>query len=137
MTPMTVREILETVRTIAVVGARDKHEKAGFYVGEYLVGAGYEVTPVSPRLAGTRLWGRSVVASLKDVDAPIDLVNIFRRGPDVPQHLDEILAMEPLPKVVWLQLGIRNDAVASALEARGVQVVQNRCTLADHRRLGL
>ena len=133
---MTVREILETVRSIAVVGARDKPEKAGFYVGEYLVGAGYEVTPVSPRLAGTRLWGRSVVSSLADTHG-VDLVNIFRRSEDVPQHLDEILAMEPPPKVVWLQLGIRNDAVAARLEARGIQVVQNRCTLADHRRLGL
>lgn len=123
------------MRSIAVVGARDKREKAGFYVGEYLVQAGYRVVPVSPRLAGGTLWGQAVKASLEGVQA--ELVNVFRRGEDVPQHLDEILAMDPLPKVVWLQLGIRNDAVARALESRGITVVQDRCTLAEHRRLGL
>ncbi len=123
------------MRSIAVVGARDKREKAGFYVGEYLVQAGYRVVPVSPRLAGGTLWGQAVKASLEGVQA--ELVNVFRRGEDVPQHLDEILAMDPLPKVVWLQLGIRNDEVARALESHGITVVQDRCTLAEHRRLGL
>ena len=121
--------------SIAVVGARDKREKAGFYVGEYLVHAGYRVVPISPRLAGGTLWGQTVKGSLEGVQA--ELVNIFRRSQDVPQHLDEILAMDPLPKVVWLQLGIRNDEVARVLESHGITVVQDRCTLAEHRRLGL
>lgn len=134
---MDLREILETCRTVAVVGARDKPSQAGFYVGEYLVQAGYGVVPVSPRLAGGQLWGQPVVATLAHLPGPVDLVNVFRKSQDVPQHLEEILALDPLPRVVWLQLGIRNEAVARALEARGIQVVQDRCTLAEHRRLGL
>ena len=134
---MDLREILETCRTIAVVGARDKRAQAGFYVGEYLVQAGYSVVPVSPRLAGGTLWGQPVVSSLAQLPGPVDLVNVFRRSEDVPEHLEGILAMDPPPRVVWMQLGIRNEAVARTLEQHGIQVVQDRCTLAEHRRLGL
>ena len=88
---MDLREILETCRTVAVVGARDKPSQAGFYVGEYLVQAGYGVVPVSPRLAGGQLWGQPVVATLAHLPGPVDLVNVFRKSQDVPQHLEEIL----------------------------------------------
>jgi len=134
---MDIPEILQSCRTIAVLGARDQRSQAGFYVGEYLASVGYDVVGVNPRLAGTELWGRPVVAHLADIDRPIDVVDVFRRSEDVPSHLGEILALDPLPKVVWLQLGIRNEAVAQALQARDIVVVQDRCTLAEHRRLGL
>ncbi len=134
---MDIPEILKSCRCVAVLGARDRASRAGFYVGEYLASAGYEVVGVNPRLAGSELWGRPVVATLADIEGPIDLVDVFRRSEDVPSHLEEILALDPLPKVVWLQLGIRNEAVAQALRAQGIVVVQDRCTLAEHRRLGL
>lgn len=127
----TPEQILRDSRTIAVLGARDKPDKAGCYVGAYLVEVGYDVIPVSPRLAGSTLWGQPVVADLGGIDRPVDIVDVFRRGDALPAHLDEILALNP--KVAWFQLGVRNDAVARALSDAGIQVVQDRCTLADHR----
>lgn len=128
------RRLLETSRRIAVLGARDKPHKAGFYVGEYLVHAGYQLFPVNPRLAGQRLWGRPVVASLLELE-DIDMVDVFRRSEDLHLHLDEILVLKP--RSVWLQLGIRNEAFAQRLREAGIEVVQDRCTLADHRSMGL
>ncbi len=127
------RQLLETSRTIAVLGARDKPHQAGFYVGEYLARVGYTVFPVNPRLAGTRLFGATVVASLSEL-RDIDMVDVFRRSEDLHLHLDEILALRP--RSVWLQLGIRDEAFCERLRAEGIAVVQDRCTLADHRSMG-
>lgn len=129
-----VAGILQRSRRIAVLGAHHKPERAAFYVPEYLHGHGYEVVGVNPRLVGRTLWGRPVVGSLAEV-GEVDLVDVFRRADQLPLHTDELLALAP--PVVWFQLGIRNRAVADALEAAGITVVQDRCTLADHRRLGL
>lgn len=128
-------QILRESRTVAVLGARDKPEKAGFYVGEYLVHAGYSVIPVSPRLAGGTLWGQPVVPDLAAITSPIDILDVFRRSEALPGHVDEMLALNP--RVVWLQLGVRDEDVARALEAAGIEVVRNRCTLADHRSYGI
>ena len=130
-----IRRILKQARTVAVLGATDKSFKAGFYVPDYLLGQGYRVLPVSPRLAGTELFGRTVVASLAELDEPVDLVDVFRRPETLPGHLDELLALAP--KVVWMQQGIRHEGVAAALEEAGIEVVQDACTLAEHRVLGL
>jgi len=132
-----VRDVLTTCRTVAVLGASDGPDRPAFYVPQYLHDQGYDVYGVSPRITGAVLWGHPVVARLADVPVPIDLVDVFRRSDDVPGHLDELLALSPRPKVVWLQQGIRHDAVADALRAVGIRVVQDRCTYADHRRLGL
>ncbi len=128
------RRILETSLRVAVLGATDRHHKAGFYVAEYLSKQGYEVLPVSPRLAGSELFGRRVVAGLAELE-DIDLVDVFRRPENLPGHLDELLELKP--RAVWFQLGIRHEGVAAALRDAGIAVVQDRCTLADHRAWGL
>jgi predicted CoA-binding protein len=83
------------------------------------------------------LWGKPVRATLAELSEAVDVVNVFRRSDALGEHLADILAMRPLPKVVWLQLGIRNDGFAEQLLAAGIDVVQDRCTLAEHRRLGI
>lgn len=132
-----VRQILEATRVVAVLGATPTVRRAGFYVAEYLRTQGYQIHAVNPRYSGQELFGRAVVAKLIDIAEPVDLVDVFRRPEMLPGHLEDILAMSPLPRVVWFQLGIRHDAVAARLEAAGIEVVQDRCTLADHRSLGL
>ena len=130
-----IRTILSTSPTVVVIGIRDDPSAAGFYVPEYLHDVGYRVLGVNPRLAGQTLFGEPVRASLGEVTEPYDLVDVFRRADQLPLHVDELIAAHP--KVVWFQLGIRNDDVASQLEAAGIEVVQDRCTLADHRRMRL
>lgn len=134
---MDVRKILEESPTVAVIGIHDDPAKAAFYVPEYLHDHGYKVIGVNPKFAGQTMFGEQVRATLAEIGEPVDLVDVFRRPGDIPPHLPDILGMKPLPKVVWFQLGIRNDEAAAALEARGIAVVQDRCTLADHQRMRL
>jgi uncharacterized protein len=128
-----IRTILSTSPTVAVLGIRDDPSAAGFYVAEYLHDAGYRVLGVNPSLAGKEMFGEIVRPSLVDITEPIDLIDVFRRAELIPMHTGELIAAKP--KVVWFQLGIRNDEVARQLEAAGIEVVQDRCTLSDHRRL--
>lgn len=137
MDDAAIRRILESTRTIAVLGAHDDPTKAACYVPQYLHRVGYRVLGVNPKLAGQQLHGAEVVATLAELGEPVDMVDVFRRAAELPAHLPELLAMQPRPKVVWLQLGIRHEGVAETLRAAGIEVVQDRCTLADHRRLGL
>lgn len=132
-----LREILTTSPTIAVLGLHHEPEKAAFYVPEYLHDEGYRIIGVNPRLAGQELFGAPVRNTLAEIDEPVDLVDVFRRPDLIPTHVEDILAMSPRPKVVWFQLGIKHEDSARILEAAGIKVVQNRCTLADHQRLGL
>jgi predicted CoA-binding protein len=132
-----LRRVLEQARTVAVIGAHVMPSKAAFYVPEYLHQQGYRVLPVNPVYAGQRNWDATYCATLAELDEAVDLVDVFRRGDQVGEHLEDILALSPRPKVVWLQLGIRNDEAATALMAVGIDVVQDRCTLAEHRRLGI
>ncbi len=130
------RKILESCRVVAVLGARDRPYQAGFYVPQYLYEQGYTILPVNPNRLGQVLWGHPVVARLTDLAEPVDMVDVFRRSETLPAHLEDILAMVPRPEVVWFQQGIRNDEVARQLVQAGIEVVQDRCTLAEHRRLG-
>ena len=132
-----VREILSSSPTIAVLGIHHETDKAAYYVPEYLHDVGYRIIGVNPRFAGQTMFGEPVRGTLAEVGEPIDLVDVFRRPELIPAHIDDLLAMQPRPKVVWFQLGIRNDDAAKILEAAGITVVQDRCTLADHRRLKL
>lgn len=132
-----LRELLSTSPTIAVLGIHHEREKAAFYVPEYLHDEGYRIIGVNPQFHGRELFGEKVRNTLAEIAEPIDLVDVFRRSELIPDHVEDILAMKPRPKVVWFQLGIKNDDVAHVLEAAGITVVQNRCTLADHQRLGL
>jgi predicted CoA-binding protein len=129
-----VRAILLHSPRVAVLGAHHEAARAAFYVPDYLHRQGYDVVGVNPVLAGRELWGRPVVATLAEV-GEVDLVDVFRRSELLPGHLDELLALHP--PAVWFQQGVRHDAVAERLRAAGIAVVQDRCTLADHRRLGL
>ncbi|MCB9567296.1 MAG: CoA-binding protein [Myxococcales bacterium] len=133
--PERLRAILAGSPTIAVLGAHDEPARAAFYVPDYLHDHGYRILPINPTLVGRRLWGEPVVASLAEVPGPVDLVDVFRRSEWLMDHVPEILAMRPHPKVVWFQLGVRSPAAAAALRAAGIEVVEDRCTLADHRRL--
>jgi len=137
ITDARLREILTSSPTIAVLGAHTEPEKAAFYVPEYLHDEGYTIFTVNPQFVGETLFGHPVRATLAEIGEPIDIVDIFRRSEAIPDHVEDILAMKPRPKVVWFQLGIKNEDAAKVLEAAGITVVQNRCTLADHQRLGL
>ena len=132
-----VRPILTQARTVAVLGAHPQPARAAHYVPAYLHARGYRVLPVNATRVGATLWGEPVVARLTDLTEPVDLVDVFRRSEAVAGHVEEILAMRPLPAVVWLQQGIRDDASTERLRAAGITVVQDRCTLADHRALRL
>ena len=132
-----LREILSGSPTVAVLGIHHEPEKAAYYVPEYLHDEGYRVIGVNPELVQETLFGEKVRATLREISEPIDLVDVFRRPDLIPQHLEDILAMKPRPRFVWFQLGIKNDEAAKVLEDAGITVIQNRCTLADHQRLGL
>lgn len=132
-----IEALLREARTVAVLGAHVEPARAAFYVPDYLHARGYRVLPVNPTLLGQTLWGEPVRRRLRDIDEPVDLVDVFRRPAALADHVEDILAMSPRPRAVWFQLGIRNDAVARALIDAGLDVVQDRCTLADHRAFGL
>lgn len=129
------RRALETSSTIAVLGIHNDLSRPAAYVPEYLSEVGYRVLGVNPMLVGQEVLGHKVTATLAELGEPIDIVDVFRRPAAIPPHVDDILAAKP--KIVWLQLGIRNDEVAKVLESHGIEVIQDRCTLADHRRFGL
>ena len=128
------RILLET-RAIAMVGASVKPERPSNGVGNYMVQNGYRVIPVNPMEAGKEILGQKVYASLSDVPPPVDMVDIFRSTSMVPAIADEILAMEPLPKVVWMQLEIVNEEAAQTAREAGLQVVMDRCMRVEHMRL--
>ena len=135
MDEAALRRILSTSPTIAVLGIHHDAARPASYVPAYLHQHGYRIIGVNPALVGTELFGEPVRASLADLDEPIDLVDVFRRPDALPAHQAELAASSA--PVIWFQLGIRHDAVAAALAAAGKTVVQDRCTLADHRRFGL
>jgi uncharacterized protein len=129
-----VEEILRTARRIAVVGLSPKPERPSHGVAAYLQRAGYTIIPVRP--TGSVILGEPVQPSLAAAAAtgPIDIVNIFRRSEYVPALLDDLLAARP--RLVWMQMGIRDDATARRLEAEGIAVVMDRCLAVDHHSLG-
>lgn len=130
-----LRRVLTEARSIAVLGAHVDPARPASYVPAYLQAHGYRVLAVNAMYAGQPLFSAQARATLAELAEPVDIVDIFRRADKLGEHLADILAMKPRPKVVWLQLGIRNDAFAAALLAAGIDVVQDRCTMAEHRRL--
>ncbi len=131
-----IRGMLAITRTVAVLGikAEAQSAQAAYYVPEYLQKAGYEIIPVPVYFPeATEILGRRVYRKLVDIPGEVDLVNVFRRPVDIPQHVDDILAKRP--RAVWFQLGIRHDEVAQVLAEAGIQVVQDRCIMVDHRAL--
>lgn len=127
--------ILNSVRTVAVVGASANDVRPSFFVTKYLVDKGFVVFPINPGQAGKEIAGRLTYARLADVPEPIDMVDIFRASDAVAPIVDEALALNPLPKVVWMQLTVRNDAAAAKAEAAGIKVVMDRCPKIEYGRL--
>ena len=133
-----IRAILERVKTIAMVGASSNWNRPSYFVMKYLQAKGYRVIPVNPASAGAMLLGETVYPSLRDIPleqtGPIDMVDIFRPAPEAEPIIDDAIAIgAPL---VWMQLGIRNDAAAAKAEAAGIEVVMNRCPKIEFGRLG-
>lgn len=127
--------ILNEVKTVAIVGASANDVRPSFFVTKYLIDKGYTVFPVNPGQAGKEILGCPVYAKLADIPEPIDMVDVFRPSAAVPGIVEEVLALDPLPKVVWTQLTIRHDEAAARAEAAGIKVVMNRCPKIEYARL--
>jgi predicted CoA-binding protein len=128
-----LRRILTASPVVAVLGIHDETVRAAYYVPAYLHDHGYRILGVNPGLAGRTMFGEPVVATMAELREPIDVLDVFRNSANLRGHLDEMLALAP--RVAWFQLGVRDDRVAAALRARGIEVVQDHCMLAEHRRL--
>jgi predicted CoA-binding protein len=130
-----IRRILRETRTIAMVGASANPARPSNGVLHYLIGKGYRVFPVNPGHADKEIAGQLVYARLSDIPEPWDMVDIFRRADAVGGVVDEVLKLQPLPKVIWMQLGIRDDAAAARAEAAGTTVIMNRCLKIEYSHL--
>src|SRR6201985_3019020 len=130
-----IRSILNGVKTIAMVGAAPVNVRPSYFAFKYLVQRGYDMIPVNPGHVGKSLLGRPFVGSLAEIGRPIDMVEIFRSSQHIMPVVDEALKLSPLPKVIWMQLGARDDAAAAKAEAAGIKVVMNRCPKIEYGRL--
>ncbi|SDA74322.1 CoA-binding protein [Mesorhizobium qingshengii] len=127
--------ILNSVKTIAMVGASANDVRPSYFVLKYLLAKGFSVFPINPGQAGKEILGQMTYARLADIPQPIDMVDIFRAATAVPGIVDEVLRLVPLPKVLWMQLGVRNDEAAARAEAAGIKVVMNRCPKIEYGKL--
>lgn len=130
-----IREILNTVKTVAMIGASPQNVRPSYFVFKYLSERGYDMIPINPGQVGKSLLGKPFVASLQEIDRPIDMIDIFRSAEHVMPIVDIALTLNPLPKVIWLQLGVRDDEAAAKAEAAGIKVVMNRCPKIEYGRL--
>ena len=130
-----IRGILNTVKTIAMVGFSPKENRPSYFAFKYLLERGYRVIPVNPGHAGKAALGQTIYASLADIPVPVDMVDIFRGSEHVPPVVEQALALVPRPQVIWMQLTVRNDAAAKQAEDAGLKVVMNRCPKIEYGRL--
>ena len=130
-----IRGILNTVKTIAMVGVSANTSRPSYFAFKYLLDRGYRMIPVNPGLAGGELLGRKVYGKLADIPDPVDMVDVFRAAPHALPIVEEALALSPQPQVIWMQLGIRNDEAAALAEKKGLKVVMNRCPKIEYGRL--
>ncbi len=130
-----IRGILNTVKTIAMVGLSPKDNRPSYFAFKYLLERGYHMIPVNPGQAGREILGQKVYAKLADIPEPVDMVDIFRASQYAPGVVKEALALKPRPQVIWMQLGVRNDEAARLAEEAGVKVVMNRCPKIEYGRL--
>lgn len=130
-----IRQILTSVKSIAMIGASPNNVRPSYFVFKYLSERGYDMIPINPGQTGKSLLGKPFVASLADIGRPFDMVDIFRNSDVAERLVDEALALAQKPKVIWMQLGVRNDSAASKAEAAGLKVVMNRCPKIEYARL--
>ncbi len=133
--PEQIKRLLENTHRIAVLGIKPDPDQPAHYVPDHAKSVGYDIVPVPVYYPdATELLGEKVYRRLVDIPGEIDMVNVFRRPKDIPQHVDDIIAKKP--KSVWLQLGITNDEAAEKFARAGIDVVQDRCLLVELRRIG-
>lgn len=132
-----IRSILTSVKSIAVIGASPNPDRPSHRVTAFLVARGYRVVAVNPGQAGKITAGAMTCATLSDLPHPVDMVDVFRASEFLGDVIDTVLDMNPLPKVVWAQLGVRDDRAAARAEAAGITVIQDRCPAIEIPRLGL
>lgn len=130
-----LKTILKRTSRIAVVGVSGDPVRPSYYVARYLALKGFEIHPVNPKLVGETLFGRTVVASLSEIEAPIDMVDIFRRSEAVPPIVSEALEAFPGLQTIWMQIGVEHPEAAAMAEARGITVIQDRCPKIEYQRL--
>jgi uncharacterized protein len=130
-----IRGILNTVKTIAMVGASAKDNRPSYFAFKYLLARGYNMIPINPGLGGKELLGRKIYARLTAVPEPIDMVEIFRASQYALPIVQEALTLSPKPSVIWMQLSVRNDEAAALAQANGMKVVMDRCPKIEYGRL--
>src|SRR5829696_7642137 len=130
-----IRGILNTVKSIAMVGFSPKENRPSFFAFKYLLERGYRMIPFNPGQAGKEVLGQRIYARLSDVPDPVDMIDVFRDPQHAPAIVDEALTLKPRPQVIWMQLGVRNDDAAAKAEAGGIKVVMNRCPKIEYGRL--
>jgi predicted CoA-binding protein len=130
-----IAEILKNTRTIALLGASPKPDRPSFGVMRFLLSLGYTVYPVNPGQAGKEILGQKTYSTLADIPEPVDMVDVFRAPEFLDGIVDEALALDPPPAVIWAQLGVRDDKAAAKAEAAGLEVVMNRCPAIEYPRL--
>ncbi len=131
-----IRSILRNTRTIAMVGASGRWNRPSFFAMKYLQKKNYRVIPINPKEAGNKILGEIAYASLSEVPVEIDMVQCFRGPGAIPGIVEEAKSLSPLPKVLWMQLGVRNDEAGREAEAAGMTVVMDRCPKIEYGRLG-
>ncbi len=130
-----LKMILQRTKVIALVGVSMNPVRPSYYVARYLGLKGFTVIPVNPGHAGSHLFGQTVHGSLSDISEPVDMVDIFRRSESVPPIVDEAINVFPHLKTIWMQIGVENPEAAAKAEAKGIDVIQNRCPKIEYQRL--
>jgi len=130
-----IRGILNTVKTIAMVGASEKENRPSYFAFKYLLERGYKMIPVNPGHAGHDMLGQRIYARLADIPEPVDMIDIFRGAQYATAIVRDALALKTRPQVIWMQLGVRNDEAAALAETNGMKVVMNRCPKIEYGRL--
>jgi predicted CoA-binding protein len=130
-----IRDVLKSTKTIAVIGASANPSRPSYGVMRFLIDKGYRVIPVNPGHAGGQIHGQTVVARLADIAEPVDMVDVFRAADQFGAVIDEVLALPVLPRTIWGQLSVRDDAAAARAEEKGITVIMDRCPAIEYPRI--
>lgn len=134
---MNIPQLLKQSKVIAVIGFQSNNSLPAYYVPHYLFEQGYKVIGVNPKYKGEVFFGNKVVGDISEISEPIDIVEIFRAPQHLMTHLPEILDLQPMPRAVWLQSGILHKEFAEKLREAGIEVIESRCMMIDHRFLAM